>query len=337
MTMKVLHSDPQTQIWDVETLNPSKKSELSRFGGLSFFHNIELLRRKYPQEVFAQYPSLEKNEKAFVTFLERMEAMRSQTPCLIGRFRADNLMAILSSVTKETVNRCLTAFEKKDRSHPLYLTDYNCETMDGPTGDTHVSILGYLTAYKSEGGSDEDFYQFSLRNMAERLNPYVEAITELNAQRSDLEYLMTYETADQKLFAAQTMMMGLVSYRFGFPRSSWEPQMAFGSLAKAVKEQGPQILYGKFPPFCYQATPKKKGEIGGREVLGWEAGAEKIERLFDHSIIVVGVKKGERKNLVFYISPYTYYENTQLYVSSYETICELARYCFSEVYAVHLS
>lgn len=73
-------------------LSLPKKSELSRFGGLSFFHNIELLRREYSQEVFTQYPSLEKNNNLFYlspyTYYESSHLYMSsyETICELARY-----------------------------------------------------------------------------------------------------------------------------------------------------------------------------------------------------------------------------------------------------------
>ncbi|MCB1109949.1 MAG: hypothetical protein KDK64_03135 [Chlamydiia bacterium] len=211
-----------------------------------------------------------------------------------------------------------------------------CVFHDAETSDTHVSILRWLETYPAEGNDHPTFYDYCMWKLAKRVNLYITALAKLNCASPDLQGLTEARTDSlQRMMLADTTLRGLVSFRFSFNPSPWKPTHSFETFTQEIGQNGPHILFGNFPPFCYKAAPKEKLKINGKSIMGWDKGTEHIKRPFNNAVIVVGCQEAAHQSLVFYRSAIDSFSKT--YVSSYQNVRETAEFLFHETYAVYLT
>ncbi|MCB1071938.1 MAG: hypothetical protein KDK96_02425 [Chlamydiia bacterium] len=335
---------------NIDTSRVDLSGTLTRFSSTSYFHAIDLLRRRYSDEDCQQFPPLGKIQEALENFLRDLETLRKETPCLVGRFHCDELMQTLCSIDRLNIQKAITQFQTAKESgdlqaFPLFSMDMLCEGQDVELGDTHIAIERWLKNYATDEGKDyQTFYDYCIWKLASRIHLYVTFLTELNCARSDVDHLLTMSGKPlRKLEIANEMTRGLVSHRFSFSPSSWRTTDSFEVFSNEIEQKGPHILFGNFPPFCYKHPPEKKGKLNGRDLMGWSKGAEEVKRPFSNAVIVVGCQKKGQQEVVFFQSAGDSF--TATYVSSYRKVRETALYhfyqnlpngLFRETYAVHL-
>lgn len=87
-------------------------------------------------------------------------------------------------------------------------------------------------------------------------------------------------------------------------RSSWKPAQGIDPLIHELKERGPLMVLGNFGQDAYIDPPFKMSQkISSREIYGWRPGAEHIQSIARHAVLLVGAKKIQNKAFVFFIDP----------------------------------
>lgn len=328
--------------YQIDHSHVSTEDQLTRFGAPSFYHVINLLRRRHSSEACRQFPVLKKMAEAFDAFLLGLEEMRSQTPCIVGRFHSPETVELLSSVRKETAHTAYQQFQaakhsSNPRTFPLQGVDRHCRELDLETMDTHVSIENWLDSFTVEGEENETFNAYCMRKMACRIYVYVSLLTNLDAAEADIKNLLEANVDDrQRLLLANEVARGIVSHRFAFNSSAWKKEAeAFPQLMQELAEKGPLVVFGNLPPLCYKAAAKVMGTFNGIEVKGWSKGSEAITRPFSHAVVIVGCEKGESQERVYFKTPIDNYKDT--FACSYRKLRESVETIFHETYALYLS
>lgn len=72
-------------------------------------------------------------------------------------------------------------------------------------------------------------------------------------------------------------------------------------LIQELQEKGPLIALGKLGPKFYRNAPfKLKDKVGGEAVYGWKPGSARIDLKGQCPVMVLGAKKTEDQELVYY-------------------------------------
>ncbi|STX37329.1 hypothetical protein [Legionella feeleii] len=104
--------------------------------------------------------------------------------------------------------------------------------------------------------------------------------------------------------------------------SSWHPDDSFDLLLQELNSKGPLMVHGHFHAIYYKEPAKFKGvKFGNKEVYQYPPGSAftAINAESDkHAIVLVGAKRGIKKDLVFYINPSE--ANPKLLVMSYDML-----------------
>jgi hypothetical protein len=108
----------------------------------------------------------------------------------------------------------------------------------------------------------------------------------------------------------------------GMTESPWHPSDSFNILFQELVSRGPLMVQGHFHKMYYKEPAKFLGEkFGDKEVYQYPPGSAMTQIKSDsdtHAIVIVGARKGVKKDLVFYIDPTETSINLQ--VMSYDAL-----------------
>ena len=302
-----------------------------------FLDVINLLRKKIGP-IHPSYAGLIESRKAeeiFEKFRKVLIDHENNLPC--QSFWLDNprTQEILQALTRNNVASIIAQWDNLEKVRPnpemlllhqLPCLDKICQEQDNEIGRRHNSSLPFLRDFYQKPLECSNFFAYLQKlKFGSRLAIYKQFILDLEEQKQITAYEELEKTGSLKELSSlyQEITRALILWKFCFTHSSFIPKESFDVFFGHIKK-APHIFTGYLGRLYYQTEAGVVGKIGRRQIYGWKPTAEKRE--FDstrHCVIVVGARKGEKKNLVFYIDPMdgsdpNDEEKQRIYVISYD-------------------
>jgi len=110
---------------------------------------------------------------------------------------------------------------------------------------------------------------------------------------------------DEKgMILSDNLVKCLMSHLFELKESSWAPNQQLPHLISELKARGPLVIAGLFGTSFYSTDPFIMNEkIAERSIYAWPPGTKSTSSSRGHTITVIGARKCDNKELVYYVDP----------------------------------
>lgn len=244
--------------------------------------NLDLLDRKLPAELFQQIPEGPQQEQSSEGLERQKEFVASLKECWL-EFVA----------------------EQKSKKEAVFLCDLaDCE---GNIGRCLAIVKGIRNPLSpEEKKTAENFYQFLSHKKNEQycriesnfFDSLDLTVSPSAAQDFDLS------SAEKLKHFFRNGAYNSCAEAYNLERSYWKPVDGMSKLIDALNQKGPLAIRGYFGVSQYIDPPfQLQQQVKGRDIYGWRPEAKRREGLPVHSVLLVGAKKVQNQELVYFIDP----------------------------------
>lgn len=281
--------------------------------GTCTYYALNTIRFRYGNNASEELQDQRKIEKVFSERRKSISTFEDKKSVLVKN--VDEFKDMLIKLDFNRVTNKLENWEKYKKKFLFLLSDIELETL-------YVDFNNFLI--QDTYSNMYDYFK-SLNNINYRYSINKECLKKLGTSPKQLfEESMNEDYNNYSSYMIKTKLNGLDWKNFPFlfknaftecnvtalsaklydlKISSWDHTQPFQTFLETMKNEGPLVVSGIFGSYYYSEPPTTRETIKNISIYGWRPGTRIETSKTAHAITLIGARKYQNQELVFYIDP----------------------------------